>query len=116
VLVEDVIYVEEVERKHEWEPIVYTMTPAIHVRIITANERSTFESPPITVRTYGPLTAQAAEGYGQKLAAARLNLGKRLIEWLESRLPRAAEGAAQAKSSSAPEATTTPTKPALARR
>ncbi len=116
VLVEDVTYVEDVERKHEWEPIVYTMTPAIHVRIISANERSTFEAPPITVRSYGPLTAQAAEGYGQKLAAARLNLGKRLIEWLESRLPRGEESKSQEKAATATDTSTTATKPALARR
>ena len=86
VLVEDVTYVEEVERKHEWEPIVYTMTPAVHVRVISANERSTFEAPPIKVRTYGPMTSEAADGYGRQLAAERIDLGKRLIEWLEVRL------------------------------
>jgi hypothetical protein len=99
ILVEDVTYVEESERKHEWEPLVYTMTPVIHVRVITANERSTFEAPPITVRTYGPLTPQAADGYGRQLATARVNLGKRLIEWLEGRLPRDAETGVAAQAS-----------------
>jgi len=87
VLVEDVTYVEEVERKHAWEPIVYTMTPTIHVRVISANERSTFEAPKITVRSLGPMTPQSAETYGRQLALARVSLGQKLVAWLESRLP-----------------------------
>jgi hypothetical protein len=114
VLVEDVTYVEEAERKHEWEPIVYTMTPAIHVRVISANERSTFEAPPIMVRTYGPMTSQAADGYGRQLATERIDLGKRLIEWLEARLPKNAENgsAAQVEEPHTPPGSM---KPALAR-
>ena len=104
VLVEDVTYVEEVERKHEWEPIVYTMTPAIHVRVISANQRSSFEAPAITVRSYGPMTSQAAEGYGKQLASARVSLGKRLVEWLESRLPPAAANASAAAAPVSPTA------------
>ncbi len=86
VLVEDVTYVEEVERKNTWDPVVYTLTPAIHVRVITANERSTFEAAPITVRSYGAMTPEAADNYGRKLALARLELGKRLVDWLGGRL------------------------------
>ena len=108
VLVEDVTYVEEVERKNAWDPVVYTMTPAIHVRVITANERNTFEATPIIVRSYGPLTPQAADNYGRQLAQARIDLGKRLVEWLGGRLalPAAAKAAASAKPT-APQ----PTKP-----
>ena len=99
VLVEDVTYVEEVERKNAWDPVVYTMIPAIHVRVITANERNTFEAAPITVRSYGPLTPQAADNYGRQLAQARIDLGKRLVEWLGGRLalPPMASAAASAK-------------------
>jgi hypothetical protein len=86
VLVEDITYVEEVERKNSWDPVVFTLTPAIHVRVITANERNTFEASPITVRSYGPLSSQVAETYGRQLALARIELGKRLVEWLGGRL------------------------------
>lgn len=89
VLVEDVTYVEEVERKNTWDPVVYTMTPTIHVRVITANERKTLEAKPITVRSFGPLSSQAADNYGRQLALARLELGKRLVDWLGGRLPPA---------------------------
>lgn len=114
VLVEDVTYVEEVERKHDWEPVVYTMIPVIHVRVITANERNSFEAKPITVRTYGPLTSQAAADYGRQLATARVNLGKQLVEWLDSRVPRPENAAAAAAPNNAAAAAST--KPALARR
>lgn len=98
VLVEDVTYVEEIERKNAWDPVVYTLTPAIHVRVITANERSTLEAAPITVRSYGPLTPQAADNYGKQLARARLDLGKRLVEWLGGRLTLPAPSTAAAAS------------------
>ncbi len=107
VLVEDITYVEEVERKNNWDPVVFTLTPAIHVRVITANERNTFEAPPITVRSYGPLSSQAAETYGRQLALARVELGKRLVEWLGGRLslPSASAAASTKKEASTPPAT-----------
>lgn len=86
VFVEDVTYVEEVERKNAWDPIIYTLTPTIHVRVITANDRNTLQSEPITVRSYGPLSPEAAQNYGRKLALARIELGNRLVEWLTERL------------------------------
>jgi len=109
VLVEDVTYVEAADRKNAWDPVVYTMTPAIHVRVITANERNTLEAAPITVRTYGPLTPQAADNYGRQLARARIDLGKRLVEWLGGRLslPSTTASAAAIKTD-APAATKPP--------
>jgi len=87
VLVEDVTYVEELERKNNWGPVVYTLVPAIHVRVISANERATLEGTPIAVKVYGgTLSPEAADMYGSKLAAARAELGRRLVQWLESRL------------------------------
>jgi hypothetical protein len=87
VLVEDVTYVEESDRKNAWDPVTYTMTPAIHVRIISANERTSLEGTPITVKVWsGNLTAESAENYGRKLALARTDLAKQLVTWLETRL------------------------------
>ena len=87
VLVEDVTYVQEQERKNTRDPTTYTMTPAIHVRVISANERTTMEGTPITVKVWGGnLAAEAAEVYGRKLALARTELGKQLVAWLSSRL------------------------------
>jgi hypothetical protein len=111
VLVEDVTYVEEVERKNAWDPVVYTLTPAIHVRVITANERNSFEAAPITVRSYGTMTPEAADTYGRKLAMARLELGKRLVDWLGGRLgltPASTASSARAKPSGPPAAQTLP--------
>jgi len=87
VLVEDVTYVEEAERKNNWDPVVCTLTPTIHVRVISANERKTFQAAPITVRSVGPLSSDAAENYGRKLSLARIELGKQLVDWLAARLP-----------------------------
>ncbi len=87
VLVEDVTYVEELDRKNTWDPISYTMTPTIHVRVISANERTTLEAPPITVKVWGGnLTADVAETYGRKLALARVDLAKQLVTWLGARI------------------------------
>jgi len=87
VLVEDITYVEESERKNNWSPVVYTLVPAIHVRVISANERTTLEGTPIAVKIYGgTLSPEAADMYGSKLAAARAELGRQLVQWLESRL------------------------------
>ena len=87
VLVEDVTYVEESDRKNTWDPVTYTMTPAIHVRVISANERTSLEGTPITVKVWGGnLTAEAAENYGRRLAAARTDLAKQLVTWLETRV------------------------------
>ncbi len=108
VLVEDVTYVEEVERKNAWDPVVYTLTPAIHVRVISANERSSFEATPIMVRSYGTMSPEAAETYGRKLALARLELGKRLVDWLSGRL-------SLAPASTASSAITTPAGPPKAK-
>ncbi len=97
VLVEDVTYVEESERKNAWGPVVYTLVPAIHVRVISANERASLEGIPIAVKVHGgTLSPEAADVYGSKLAAARADLGKQLVQWLESRLqvPAASETAA----------------------
>jgi hypothetical protein len=108
VLVEDVTYVEEVEKKNAWDPVVYTLTPAIHVRVITANERSTFEAAPIMVRSYGTMSPEAADTYGRKLAMARLELGKRLVDWLGGRLSLSPAGTASS-------ATTKPALPPAAK-
>jgi hypothetical protein len=87
VLVEDVTYVEEVERKNPHDPIAYTIVPAVHVRVISANERTTIEGTAIAVKVYGStLSADAADMYGKKLATARAELGKQLVNWLQSRL------------------------------
>jgi hypothetical protein len=110
VLVEDITYVEEVERKNNWDPVVFTLTPAIHVRVITANERSTLVGPPITVRSYGPLSSQAAANYGRQLALARLELGKRLVQWLGGRL--ALPSTSTEASAATPQATKSPPKSA----
>jgi hypothetical protein len=93
VLVEDVTYVEESERKNVWCPVAYTIVPAIHVRVISANERTSFEGTPIAVKVHGgTLSPEAADVYGSKLAAARAELGRRLVQWLESRLQAPATG------------------------
>jgi hypothetical protein len=102
VFVEDVTYVEEVERKNTWDPLVFTLTPTIHVRVITANDRNTLEAEPITVRSHGPLSPQAAESYGRKLALERIDLGKRLVEWLAGRLTLSHEGSATKPVSQSP--------------
>jgi hypothetical protein len=99
VLVEDVTYVEEVERKNAWDPVIYTLTPTIHVRVISANERSTLEAAPIMVRSYGTMTPEAADTYGRKLALARLELGKRLVDWLGGRLSLTPAGTASSAAS-----------------
>jgi hypothetical protein len=87
VLVEDVTYVEEVERKSARDPVAYTLIPAIHVRVISANERTTIEGTPIPVKVNGTsLSPGAADMYGRKLASARTELGKQLVQWLGTRL------------------------------
>ena len=96
VMVEDVTYVEESERKNAWDPTTFTMTPVIHVRVISANERKSFEGTPITVRVWnGNLNANAADGYGRKLALARAELGKQLVAWLSTRVHTAPAPPAQ---------------------
>lgn len=91
VLVEDVTYVDEAERKNAHEPVTYTIIPAVHVRVISANERTTIEGTPIAVKVpAGNLSPSAAEMYGRKLAGARAELGKQLVHWLEPRLHLAA--------------------------
>jgi len=97
VLVEDITYVEESERKNTWGPVAYSLIPAIHVRVISANERASLEGTPIAVKVYGgTLSPEAVDVYGSKLAAARAELGRQLVRWLESRLqvPATSETAA----------------------
>lgn len=87
VLVEEVTYVEESERKSTREPLAYTLIPVVHVRVISANERTTLEGTPITVKVHGgTLAPEAADLFGSKLAAARAALGRRLVQWLAPRL------------------------------
>ena len=95
-MVEDVTYVEEAERKNAWDPTTFTLTPVIHVRVISANERKTFEGTPITVKVWGGnLSASAADSHGRKLAQARAELGKQLVAWLSTRVHPAPAAPAQ---------------------
>lgn len=87
VLVEDITYVEESESKSVRVHIAYTLVPALHVRVISANERTSLEGTPIAVKVHGgTLSPEAADMYGRKLVVARAELGRRLVQWLESRL------------------------------
>jgi hypothetical protein len=87
VLVEDVTYVDEAERKNTHDPVTYTLVPAVHVRVISANERTTLEGTHVPVKIYGGnLSADAADMYGKKLAGARAELGRQLVRWLQPRL------------------------------
>ncbi|GEM_PF-3466826 len=87
VLVEDVTYVDEPTPESGRGPLTFTIVPALHVRVISANERRTLEGAPITVKLRGNLTPTAAEVYGRQLASTRAELGQQLIRWLETRLP-----------------------------
>jgi hypothetical protein len=97
VLVEDVTYVDESERMNARDSVAYTIIPTVHVRVISANERTTIEGTPIAVKLHGGnLSPTEAETYGRRLASARAELGKQLVHWLEPRvhLPASPDAAA----------------------